>query len=495
LFFFLFFLFRSALVIYISSLKANIVKKINDDFSNLIYLNYLNKNYEFFINNNSSDLISNIILEIEKFSYRVIDNIISGAAELFIIISVLGFLFYNYFQETLFFSITIIILLSLFYIFYKNKIKKMGIEKSFYDKKKINNLQNTFHAIQNIKLDQNEDYFYKRFSLSTDSSSRSSFYIQLVSDLPKSYIELIILVIVFSLLLIFYFFFNVSKQEIISMLGLFVIGMFRLLPSCNKVINSINNIRFNYSSVDLISSELLKPQNLIVSNYSSDNFLFKDSIKFININFSYSSNKKLVLKNINLIIKKNESIGIFGSNGSGKSTLLNIMCNLLQPTAGQIYVDNKPLNQIGNAYKKKIGYVSQKTMLVDGSIIENVIFGIEEKNYNYKLFDFVIEKSNLKNFLSQLPDGKYTYIGEKGSNLSGGQQQKIGIARALYKNPEILILDEATSALDEDSENEILNTIKDLKKKLTIIIVSHKKSVFDGCDKIYKLDSSEIFLI
>ena len=493
--FFLFFLFRSILIIYISSLKANLVKKINDDFSSLIYLNYLNKNYEFFINNNSSDLISNIILEIEKFSYRVIDNIISGAAELFIILSVLGFLFYNYFQGTLFLSITIIILFSLFYSFYKKEIKKMGLEKSFYDKKKINNLQNSFHSIQNIKLDHNEGYFYKRFASSTYSSSRSSFYIQLISDLPKPFIEFIVMIMVFILLLIFYFFFNVSKQEIITMLGLFIVGMFRLLPSCNKIINSINNIRFNYSSVDLISGELLNPGNLTISKNSDNNFLFKDSIKFINVNFSYSSNKKSILKNINLTIKKNESIGIFGSSGSGKSTLLNIMCNLLIPTTGQVLVDNKPLDQVSSAYQKKIGYVSQKTTLIEGSIIENIIFGIDEKDYNYKLFDEAVKKSDLKSFLSELPDGKDTYIGEKGSRLSGGQQQRIGIARALYKDPEILILDEATSALDENSENEILNTIKNLKNKLTIVIVSHKKSVFIGCDKIYKLDSFGILQV
>jgi ABC-type bacteriocin/lantibiotic exporter with double-glycine peptidase domain len=279
------------------------------------------------------------------------------------------------------------------------------------------------------------------------------------------------------------------------MLGLFIVGMFRLLPSCNKIINSINNIRFNYSSVDLISGELLNPGNLTISKNSDNNFLFKDSIKFINVNFSYSSNKKSILKNINLTIKKNESIGIFGSSGSGKSTLLNIMCNLLIPTTGQILVDNKPLDQVSSAYQKKIGYVSQKTTLIEGSIIENIIFGIDEKDYNYKLFDEAVKKSDLKSFLSELPDGKDTYIGEKGSRLSGGQQQRIGIARALYKDPEILILDEATSALDENSENEILNTIKNLKNKLTIVIVSHKKSVFIGCDKIYKLDSFGILQV
>ena len=148
----------------------------------------------------------------------------------------------------------------------------MGLEKSFYDKKKINNLQNSFHSIQNIKLDHNEGYFYKRFASSTYSSSRSSFYIQLISDLPKPFIEFIVMIMVFILLLIFYFFFNVSKQEIITMLGLFVVAMFRLLPSTNKVIGCLNAVKFYSSSVEIINNEVNRKIPTIDQQELKNNF-------------------------------------------------------------------------------------------------------------------------------------------------------------------------------------------------------------------------------
>ncbi len=180
--------------------------------------------------------------------------------------------------------------------------------------------------------------------------------------------------------------------------------------------------------------------------------------------------KQYQLKNINIEIKKYSTIGIRGVSGSGKTTLLNLICGLLHPSSGEIFIDGISINLLRKSYQKKIGYVSQKTYLSDESIIKNVIFGQDQKFFNYNLFDECIKKSNLDDFIAKLPNGKDTIVGEMGSKLSGGQQQRIGIARALYKKPEILILDEATSALDEDAENEIIKTIVNLKGKITIII-------------------------
>jgi len=212
------------------------------------------------------------------------------------------------------------------------------------------------------------------------------------------------------------------------------------------------------------------------------------------MSFSYNNNIE-ILKNINLDIKKNETIGIKGHSGAGKSTLLNIICGLLTPSSGQILLDNNDISKVYRSYQRKIGYVPQKIYLVDDSIIKNIIFGQSKKEFNYNLFDNVIKKSNLKEFIDNLKNKEETIIGERGSKLSGGQQQRIGIARALYKKPEIIIFDEATNALDVNSENEILKTINALKKDNTIIIVSHKDSVLDYCDRIFEIKNKTIFKI
>jgi ABC-type bacteriocin/lantibiotic exporter with double-glycine peptidase domain len=280
------------------------------------------------------------------------------------------------------------------------------------------------------------------------------------------------------------------------MLGLFVVAMFRLLPSTNKIIGCLNAIKFYSSSVEIINNELnRKIPTVDQQELKNIFFTFNKSIKLNNVSFLHESKKDFILKKANLTINKYDTIAILGENGSGKSTLLNIISCLLRPKSGNLLIDDVQVDQFYRAYQAKIGYVQQKTILIDDTLIRNIIFGKKESEFNLRLFDEIIETSNLEKFLQKLPNGKETLLGERGSQLSGGEMQKIGIARALYKKPEILLLDEATSALDDQSEKEILKTIQSLKGKITVIIVSHKKNILDYCDKIYSLSQGNIIQI
>jgi len=268
--------------------------------------------------------------------------------------------------------------------------------------------------------------------------------------------------------------------------------MFRVLPSANRILQCLNSIKYYYPSIDIISEELNKKKELINISENESTFHFDTSIKLVDVNFSFSNSKKSILENINLEIKKNQIIGIKGSSGSGKTTLLNIICNLLIPTSGSILADGKIVNNFGKSYQKKIGYVPQKIYLTNDTFIKNIILGKDENEYDLDLFKEVIVKSGLDFLIDQLPEGYNSSLGERGLKLSGGQQQRIGIARALYKNPEILILDEATNALDENSENQIIKKICDLKDNITIIIVSHKKEIFKHCDVVYNIKNGKL---
>jgi len=489
IFFFVIFFLRNLFYIYVSSKKNKLLKNLNDDLSFRLYDNYLNQNFEFFINKKSSDFVSKIILEVNKLTYLLLEGVIYLIIESFLILTILVFLLINYFFETIVFTSIIFLIFFIFFKYYKKTFLVLGQNKSISDAKKIEDLQKSFYVIQNIKLDSLEEYFILRFLKNTKISSYAQFFLSFVNEMPKPLAELIVSVIVFIILYILYYFFNMSKQEVLSMVGIFMLAMFRLLPSINRILISINNIRFNYSSVDLISSEL----NILKSelqtkkdNKSQDiKFEFKDSIFLKDVNFNYILSKQSQLKNINIEIKKYSTIGIRGVSGSGKTTLLNLICGLLHPSSGEIFIDGISIDLLRKSYQKKIGYVSQRTYLSDESIINNVIFGQDQKFFNYNLFDECIKKSNLDDFIAKLPNGKDTIVGEMGSKLSGGQQQRIGIARALYKKPEILILDEATNALDDDAENEIIKTIINLKGKITIIISSHQKKILDCCDRQY----------
>jgi len=493
IFFLIVFIIRSTLSIFVSYLRQKLIKDINDTLSHKIYSNYLNKDFLFFINSNSSTFLSRIVLEIEKFAYKLIDSLFYLLTDFAIILVVISYLFYAHFLPAIIFSLISLIFFGFFFKKYQYIYKELGEKKLIYDQEKIKGLQDSFYIIQSIKLENLENVFIDKFKISTQKSSYSTFFNNFIIDLPKNLVEMAMLIIVVLIIGLLFYYFNLPKYEILSILGLFTFGMFRLLPSTNRVLHAINNIRFYTASTDILKKEL-EDINDIKKNQEIDEniFVFNDSIKLQNVTFSYD-NKIDILKNANLEIKKNETIGIKGDSGVGKSTLLNIICYLLYPSEGKVLVDEKNISKIYKVYQKKIGYVPQKIYLIDDSIINNITFGAKNVELDHNLFKEVIKKSNLEEFFNKLENKENTLIGERGAKLSGGQQQRIGIARALYKRPEIIIFDEATNALDQNSENEILDTIRILKKENTIIIVSHKDSVLRYCDKIFELKNKQIF--
>lgn len=497
--FLIIFFLRSLFYVLASYFKNIFVRTLNDRISVSIFRNYINKDYIFFTQNNTSELISNIIIEVEKFSYRVIDAFLAFLTEAFLVISIIIFLFLNYFNYTFFITLIILFLFILIFIFYKNKFYTMGSEKIFYDQKKINDLQKSFYVIQNIKLDSLEDFFIDRFRFNTQQSSKRQFLLQFILELPKPLIETIIIILLVVFLIASIYVFKSPPNEIISVLGIFVVALFRILPSCNRIFNCINSFRFYMPCVDIIYKELIyindssKLNNLL--DFQKDNIVFKDSIILKNILYYYPNTKNLILDNINITIKKNEVIGIIGKSGSGKSTLLNILCGLIKPQSGEILVDGKSIDKLSKLFSKKIGYVTQKTYLTDESIIKNIIFGIKEERYDKDLFNSIIKKVKLDSLINKLPKKEDTLVGEMGIAISGGEQQRIGIARALYKRPEILILDESTSALDHETEQEILKIINNFKNEITIIIVSHKDELIEQCQKVFRIDSNKVSLV
>jgi ATP-binding cassette, subfamily B, bacterial PglK len=498
LLFFIFFFLRAILSVFISYKKHKFIKSINDYLCDKILKNYLHNDYIFFLKNKSSSMSSIIINEVEKFSYRLIDACINLFTEIFVVSAVFLFLLINYFNETVILAVVTITFFGSFYYFYKSKFKKLGMLKSSADSQKMQDLQNSFYAIQPIKLENVEDIFIQNFKISTEKSSDSQFHLSFMTELPKPAIEILVLFIIFLMLGISYVYLDFDSKQIISTLGLFLVAMFRILPSTNRIIGSLNNIKFYTSSVSIIEQELKNFEVKILTKEKKffeelPNVLFQKNIKLENVNFIYPFKQKKIINNLNLTINKNEMIAILGANGSGKSTLLNILCSLLKPETGKILIDGHALTEDKiKAYQKKISFVQQKTVLLNASILNNITFAnkFDQNNQDDTFFlESVLEDCNLKNFIHHLPEDINTNIGEMGNNLSGGEMQKIAIARALYKKSEVLFLDEATSALDEKSEKEISKTILKLKGKITIIIVTHKKNMLEYCDKVYNLDN------
>ena len=266
---------------------------------------------------------------------------------------------------------------------------------------------------------------------------------------------------------------------------------FRMIPSINRILGTLQNFKFYGVSVDKLYDQLDEFKHKKDLG-DSKKISFTKKINLEEISFSYK--EKLILKNVSLEIPKGKTIGIIGESGSGKSTLVDLINGLLQPKKGKIKVDGKEISEYLKSWQKSIGYVGQDIFLIDDSIKANITFGVNfDKIINSRVLE-VVNAAQLSSLIEELEFGIETRVGERGVQLSGGQKQRIGIARALYNNPTVLIFDEATASLDNDTEKQVMNSIYDLKKEKTMIIISHRISTLKNCDYVYEIKNGKINL-
>lgn len=421
---------------------------------------------------------------------KLMDSLIYLLTDTVIILTVITFLTISYPLETFILFFISSAMFIIYYLFFRKKLKKLGQEVTKYNSSRMKFLENSFYIIQNIKLDQSENFFIKNFQEITNKTSNNVRKINFILESPKSLIEITMLLVIFAIIFNISIFFDFETSKLVPLMGLFVFGMFRILPSYNRVLLALSNVKAYYGSIEVLKNQLknydkfLEKINDSKQNKIQSNHYAKIELK--NINFEYNKNN-LILENIDLELNRGEILGILGENGSGKSTLLNILCGLLVPQQGNILLDGENSNNLEESFKKKIGYIPQKIYLSDDTIKNNITLGQNENDFDQNNYFKAIKLARLDQVIDNLENKDDTFVGEKGIKLSGGQQQRLGIARAIYKNPKVLILDEATNALDFTTEEQILDNICMLKKELFIVLVSHNKKIFEYCDKIVEL--------
>lgn len=484
--FILIFLLRIIFSITVSYVKHRTTKKIFDEISSRILSNYLDNNYIFFIKNKTSRLVSNLIIEVSKFCFQYLESFIFLIIESFVILAVSAFLLISYFKITLTFILLTLLLFFIFYLQFKSLFKIMGEKRSLNDQVRINTLNNIFDTIQVVKLYDQEETLKKKFIESTEASTFAEFRLKFTSELPKNFIELILLIFIIISFIVLKNFEYINKADLLSILGLYVVALFRLVPSCNRVFHALNNIKFLKPCINIVDQELKKNNN--TRTKKKINLSLNSSLDLNNISFKYPDNNSFIINNLSFSIKRGSIVGISGESGSGKSTLLNIICGLLLPNKGEIFLDNKKIDLVDFAnFQKNIGYVPQKSFLINDSILNNIVLN-DFDDYDKNKLERAINFAKLNSIIAQSQNGINTLIGNKGDGFSGGQQQRICLARAIYKNPQLLILDEATNALDKENVDIILNSLKKMKQELTIIVTSHEENVLKICDQVMNLN-------
>ena len=488
LFLFIFFL-KNILLIFFNMIKSKFSHKLFIDLSNKMLKIYLNKDYSFFIKNNSSELIRNVSIECSILTFGVVSVFINLISDLIIVFSICLFLlFYNFYAST--FIIMFIFVISFVLLKFTNKkFKHWGTIRHKYSSKIYQNLQEIFGYIKEIILSGSHNYFLKQYSSFNTVNSNASINRDVYSVLPRPFLETIAL-LCFSILILILLFSGIERSEILILIGTIFFSSIKLLPLVSNIIKSLQNIKYNFSSVKIIYHELNKVN---INSKKTDlvkinkNFFI---VKFHNIFFSYDK-KKNIINNLSFEIKKNDKIGIMGKSGSGKTTFLNLFTGLLSCTVGEITVDDMNITTISNQWKRKIGYVHQNIFLADDTILFNIALKKTLSKIELLKMWKILRIVEMDKYITSLDFGLYTIVGERGSRLSGGQSQRLGLARALFFDPSIIILDEATSGLDEKTQERILKYIYNMKNK-TVIAVSHRINALKYCDKIFSFKNGQL---
>jgi len=472
--------------IFLNSFQYKYSLNLQSEISKKLITKHIEMAYENYFNKKSSEVLRNIMLDAVSFVHGILIPIIYLSTEFLIIAGITILLIY----QIGFITSVVIIFLILFGVLYvrfsKKIIKDLGNQRFILDEKIINSSNEAFSGIREIKVNKIENIFLSSFySLSDKNALVMSKYYTL-QNLPRLAIELL-LVFFLSLTMLFLVQKNLEFSKIISLLSLLAIAAIRLIPSTSKIMTSQQNIRFNYNSIYSIFHEL--KENKFINNKNKKVINFEELMELKNINFSYYRNKNKILNKLNINIKNGDRIGIIGKTGSGKSTLVDLISGLLPCYDGKIIIDGKIFDQSKFMWGKNLGYVSQNPYLFNDTIKFNISFNNEIENYEeiYKILEIV----EALQFIKKLENGINTIVGEKAVTLSGGQIQRIGIARSLFLKPQLLILDEAFSAIDNITENKIVKNIFNNFSEMTIINIAHKGKSISSCNKIYDLSKNK----
>ena len=448
---------------------------------------YISQNLSNIIETNSSIKLRNIKQETSGL-VKYLNSYFSLIIEIIIVTSLVFFLLAISLKFTLILFFTLSIVSLTFFFLAKKIVYNWGKLRVFYNGKSLKVIIEIFNSIKEIKIFGEETFFKKKYKDFSKKLLNINTKFNTFNETPRLFAEL---VIIFSLTLIVIIMSNLdfNKSEILSTITLFSIVGIRIMPSTSKIINSFNSLKNCQPSLEVIFNELKENQELIKFK-EEKNYKFNKDIIFRDVSYKYTDKKDYIFKNIDLTIKKGETLFLGGDSGSGKTTFINLLMGLINPSQGQIFIDGKK-NLEDNYNNLKIGYISQNTLLLDDTIKNNIVFGKENANHfdNYKK---AINISGVNKLNEEINFSDDMDIGEQGNKISGGQRQRIAIARSIYFNPEIYIFDEATNELDEVSELLIFERLISTLKDKTFIFISHNKKLSQLCDRTLIIKNQKI---
>lgn len=464
---------------------------IGADFNRDIYHRTLSQPYSTHISRNSSEIIAGISAKADVIvTHTIMPSLVMISSIVMILIILSALIFINPLIATI-----SLIGFSLIYLTFGSVVRKKLLKNSQYVDSKttlvVKILQEGIGSIRDVLIDGTQNEHVETFAKADFVKRKALISTHILGQTPRYGVE------TFGMILIAFIAYFMSSDEggissILPILGALAIGMQRMLPMAQQAYSAWSSIRGSNDVIKSVTSLLEQP---LPKYKSEDSRLvpFQSVIKLNNIGFQYNSSKPWVLKDVSLDILKGSKVGIIGSTGCGKSTLLDILMLLLFPTKGSLVIDGVKITEKNyRGWQNHIAHIPQSIFLTDASITENIALGIPNNEIDHEKVKNVAKIAQIDDAINKMDKKYHTIVGERGVQLSGGQRQRIGIARALYKNADVLILDEATSALDNKTEMMVMDAINSLSNQITVLIVAHRQSTLKGCDTIIELERGKV---
>lgn len=451
---------------------------------------YMQQDYLFHVSRNVAEFQRNITSDVNGF-FTVALNALQFFAEFSVSMVLLIFLLVQDWMSTLAVASLLFLFMGFFTIFFRKVLVKIGEESRQANVLVTKWLLQAFSGVKEIKVTNKEDFFINNYDQNYKDCARVQRQQSILTYLPRPVMET---VCICSLMIAMILKIVVAKSDIASFvttLSVFAVAAFRMLPSFNKITGYISGMMFNKPAIDAVYRDLREIEQLMVKKAADQEEAVKvtlgTAIRLDNVSFRYPESDKWLLRNASLEIGKNTSVALIGSTGAGKTTAADLILGILEPQEGSVMIDGIDIRKCMVSWHESVGYIPQTIYLMDDNIRANIAFGIPDSEIDDTAIEKALREAQLDQFVHSLPDGLDTMIGDRGVKLSGGQRQRIGIARALYRNPSVLILDEATSALDNETEKEVMEAIDGLHGTRTLIVIAHRLSTIKKCDKIYEV--------
>lgn len=454
---------------------------------------YLRQPYSFFLNRNSADLSKRILSEVGQVIILVLKpamELISYALVALILVALLVVV-----NPGVALVVTVMAggFYGVIYLGIRGVLRRMGAERVTMNQARFQAADEAFGGIKDLKVLGRENAYLNRFRMPAAHFARHQYWHATLSVAPKYLIEAITFGGI-SALALFLMGTRGDLGAVLPLLGVYAFAGYRLMPAAQNIFASVSSLRFGGPAVETLYDDMLVNATTSQHKGSESPLHLEREIAFRNVTFRYPNADRPALQNMDLVIPARSSVGFVGSTGAGKTTAVDLLLGLLSPTEGKIIIDGEPMDRVGvRRWQKALGYVPQQIYLADASVAANIAFGVDQNDIDQEAVERAARVARIHDFIANdLPDGYATEVGERGVRLSGGQRQRIGIARALYHDPQVLVFDEATSALDTGTERSIMDALEVLAGEKTLIMIAHRLSTVEGCDRIVVLENGNV---